>query len=317
VYAGNGVDKVVGGQGDDFIFGQNGNDTLNGGMGDDHVDGGNGVDFLSGNEGNDWLSGGQGKDTLAGGTDNGTADVTFEATDTDGHSVPVLSDNAPVLANDAVPTTGDPGTGPNLVEEGVYIDTSTAPDTISHVFSFTPEDVGGDGGETEFTVAVFDADGSLVDTFDLKMTEGVKNYFSLIDNDAVDDGGTVAVFTAGTVVPGTLAEVAAGTALGTEAYQPVTLTPVSVDITAGDELFGGAGNDTFVYNFGDGVDVIHDYQKGDVIELHGINPSDVKTVVENGNTIILFGDGAGGFAANSAIELVGFTGQPHLLFDLH
>src|SRR5262245_5926613 len=316
VYAGNGVDKVTGGQGDDIEFGGNGNDTLSGGLGADRLDGGNGVDILNGNEGNDWLSGGQGKDTLAGGTDDGTAVVTFAATDTDGASVPVLSANVPVLANGAVPTTGAVGTANVLVEEGVFVDTATAPDTIYHVFSFAPTDVAPSGGSTAFVVGVFDADGSLVSTFNINMTEGVKNYFSLVDNDAVDDGGTVAVFTAGTLVPNTLAQ-ATGNALAIDAYKPVTLTPVSVAITPGDVLFGGAGNDTFVYHLGDGVDVINGYQKGDVIELHGIDPSEVKTVVDHGNTTILIGDGAGGIAADSAIELVGFTGDPHLVFDLH
>jgi Ca2+-binding RTX toxin-like protein len=315
VYAGNGVDKVTGGAGDDFVFGGNGNDNLSGGAGADHVEGGNGVDVLNGNGGNDWLSGGNGKDTLTGGTDNGTAVVTFAATDADGNPVAVLPTNAPIIGDGATLTTGAAGTGNVLMEEGVFVDTATAPDTVYHVFSFTPTDVGPPGGSTAFVVGVFDSDGSLVDSFDVNMTEGVKNSFSLVDNDAVDDGGTVAVFTAGTVVPGTLA--AAGSALDTEAYEPVTLTPVSVDITAGDVLFGGSANDTFVYNAGDGVDVINDYQRGDAILLHGIDPSEVHTVVGGGNTTLLFGDGAGGIAVNSAIELVGVTSQPHLVFDLH
>ena len=106
-------------------------------------------------------------------------------------------------------TTGAAGTGNDLAEEGVFVDISTAPDTIYHVFSFSPTDVGPPGGSTAFVVGVFDADGSLVDSFDVNMTEGVKNFFSLVDNDTVDDGGTVAVFTDGTVVPATLAAAAA------------------------------------------------------------------------------------------------------------
>src|SRR5262249_44356340 len=188
----------------------------------DHLDGGNGVDVLNGNEGNDWLSGGQGKDTLTGGTDDGTAVVTFAATDADGHSVTVLSTNSTEIADGATLTTGAAGTGNDLVEEGVFVDTSTAPDTVYHVFSFAPTDIGGPGGSTALIVGVFDSDGSLVDTFDVNMTEGVKNFFSLVDNDVVDDGGTVAVFAAGTLVPATLAA-AAGSALDIEAYEPVTL----------------------------------------------------------------------------------------------
>jgi hypothetical protein len=296
VFAGNGVDKVTGGDGDDIIFGGNGKDTVNGGLGNDRIDGG------------------QAKDILAGGADDGTAVVTFEATDADGNPVLVLPTNAILIDDGAVLTTGAAGTGNDLAEEGVFVDISTAPDTIYHVFSFSPTDVGPAGGTTAFVVGVFDADGSFVESFDVDMTEGVKNFFSLVDSDAVDDGGTIAVFIEGTVVPATLAA-AAGLALDTEAYEPVTLTPTSVDITAGDVLVGGGAKDTFVYTAGDGVDVIEDYGKGDVIELHGIDEADVTTIVEGGNTTLLFGDGAGGIAVDSAIQLVGYTSQIHLVFD--
>ena len=54
------------------------------------------------------------------------------------------------------------------------------------------------------------------------MTEGATNFFGFVDNDAVDDGGTVAVFDSAVVVPDTLAA-AAALALDTEDYLPVTL----------------------------------------------------------------------------------------------
>jgi len=311
VYAGNGVDKATGGAGDDIIFGGNGNDNLSGGAGKDRLDGGNGMDVLNGGANNDLLSGGLAKDTLIGGTDDGTAVITFTAKDADGASVPVLTTNATILAENAALTGSVAGTANNLVEEGVFVNTATSPDTIYHVFSFTPIDPGQDGGSTPFIVGVYDVNGSLVETVDVTMTEGVKNFFSLVDNQTVDNGGTVAVFTAGFSVPTTLP---ATGSLDAEGYEPVKVTPTSVAITAGDVLYGGAGNDTFVYNFGDGVDVIKDYQNGDTIELHGISPSDVTSVVDHGNTTLLIGDGAGGFAVNSAIEVVGVTSHINLVF---
>jgi hypothetical protein len=315
IYAGNGVDKVVAGAGDDIAFGGNGNDDLSGGAGDDHLDGGNGVDVVNGNAGNDWLNGGQGADRLAGGTDEGTATINFAATAAGGASVTVLSTNAVAIADGAALTTGPAGPAGGLVEEGVFVDTATAPDTVHHVFSFTPTDVGPPGGAAAFIVAVYDADGGIVDSFDVTLTEGSKNFFSLVDNDAVDDGGTVAVFTGGAIVPGTL-NLALGTALTTEAYVPVTLTPVSVEVSPGDTLLGGAARDTFVYHSGDGVDLISDYGRGDVIELHGIDPSDVTGLVEGGNITLLFGDGAGGIAPDAAIQVTGVSNisDLHLLF---
>jgi hypothetical protein len=295
IFVGNGVDKVIAGDGNDYIFG------------------GNGKDDLSGEGGNDYIDGGNAKDEIAGGTDDGTTVLIFSATDPNGVVVPVLLTNAPVLADAAMLTTGAAGTGNVLAEVGVFVDIAATPDDIYHIFSFTPTDVAPPDGSTPFVVGVFDADGTLIDTFDVNMTEGVSNFFGFTDNDAVDDGGTVAVFIGGTVVPNTLAA-AAPLALDTEAYLPVTLELESVDITAGDVLYGGQAKDTFIYNLGDGVDIIEDYEKGDVIELHGIDPADVTTVVEGGNTTLLIGDGAGGFSTDAAIQLAGFTGQTHLVF---
>jgi hypothetical protein len=296
IFAGNGVDKVVAGAGADFIFGGNGKDDLGGGAGNDHIDGGSA------------------KDRLAGGADDGTAVIVFSATDPNGVVVPVLLTNATVLATGANLTTGVAGTPDDLAEVGVFVDITATPDAIYHVFSFTPTDVAPPGGLTPFIVGVFDADGLLVNTFNVSMTEGMANFFGFVDNDAVDDGGTVAVFDSAVVVPNTLAA-AAPLALDTEDYLPVTLELESVDITAGDVLIGGEAKDTFDYTFGDGVDVIEDYRKGDVIELHGIDEADVTTIVEGGNTTLLFGDGAGGIAVDSAIQLVGYTSQVHLVFD--
>jgi hypothetical protein len=315
IATGNGTDDIdlSGSIGDNLIFAGNGVDKVTAGAGADFIFGGNGKDDLGGGAGNDYIDGGSAKDEIAGGTDDGTTVIVFSATDPNGVEVPVLLTNAVVLADAAVLTTGAAGTGNVLAQEGVFVDISATPDAIYHVFSFAPTDLGPPGGLIPFVVGVFDADGSLVDTFEVDMTEGVKNFFGFVDNDAVDDGGTVAVFADGVFVPNTLAA-AAPLALDTEDYLPVTLEIESVDITAGDVLNGGSSKDTFVYNLGDGVDVIEDYQKGDVIELHGVDPSDVTAVVQGGNTTLLIGDGAGGFAVDAAIELVGFTGQAHLVF---
>ena len=204
IFAGNGVDKVVAGAGADFILGGNGMDDLGGGAGNDHIDGGNA------------------KDEIAGGTDDGTTVIVFSATDPNGVVVPILLTNATVLATGANLTTGVAGTPDDLAEVGVFVDIAATPDAIYHVFSFTPTDVAPPGGLTPFIVGVFDADGLLVNTFNVNMTEGAANFFGFVDNDAVDDGGTVAVFDSAVVVPDTLAA-AAPLALDTEDYLPVTL----------------------------------------------------------------------------------------------
>lgn len=65
--AGDGNDTVSGGGGVDSIWGGNGHDVVYGDDQDDWVDGGEGDDGLFGGAGNDWLAGGAGTDYLDGG----------------------------------------------------------------------------------------------------------------------------------------------------------------------------------------------------------------------------------------------------------
>jgi Ca2+-binding RTX toxin-like protein len=58
---------LTGGVGRDLLMGLGGNDNLQGGDGNDSLVGGTGNDTLSGNNGNDWMEGGAGNDTLNGG----------------------------------------------------------------------------------------------------------------------------------------------------------------------------------------------------------------------------------------------------------
>ena len=61
---------IYGGKGDDSLLGGAGKDTLSGGKGDDYLNGGAGNDSLLGGKGDDTLSGGKDNDTLTGGTGN-------------------------------------------------------------------------------------------------------------------------------------------------------------------------------------------------------------------------------------------------------
>lgn len=67
VKAEGGDDFVSGGSGNDFLIGDEGNDVLIGGEGDDHLEGREGDDRLYGNRGNDYLTGGSGNDLIIGG----------------------------------------------------------------------------------------------------------------------------------------------------------------------------------------------------------------------------------------------------------
>lgn len=67
VKAEGGDDFVSGGSGNDVLIGDEGNDVLIGGEGDDHLEGREGHDRLYGNRGNDHLTGGSGNDLIIGG----------------------------------------------------------------------------------------------------------------------------------------------------------------------------------------------------------------------------------------------------------
>lgn len=69
---GQGDDQLNGGQGDDDLFGNEGNDILSGEQGDDYLLGGAGSDTLLGGNGNDVITGGAGNDILKGGRGNDT-----------------------------------------------------------------------------------------------------------------------------------------------------------------------------------------------------------------------------------------------------
>jgi Ca2+-binding RTX toxin-like protein len=79
LFAGGGIDVIVGGIDNDWfeggtendaLTGNGGNDTLLGQDGNDTLNGGIGNDFLDGGLGNDTLFGGAGKDTMTGGANN-------------------------------------------------------------------------------------------------------------------------------------------------------------------------------------------------------------------------------------------------------
>lgn len=83
--AGDGTNTTAGDQGDDLLDGGSGNDTLEGGAGADQLIGGAGADLLQGGDGNDTLVGSGGTDVLQGGDGDdtyviGAGDIALDAT---------------------------------------------------------------------------------------------------------------------------------------------------------------------------------------------------------------------------------------------
>ena len=65
-----GNDVLYGNEGNDSLWGGNGNDEIHGGDGDDYIEGNEDDDVLFGDDGNDYIAGGSGNDILSGGKGN-------------------------------------------------------------------------------------------------------------------------------------------------------------------------------------------------------------------------------------------------------
>lgn len=352
VYAGNGVDTVhgdggndtiLGENGDDLLFGDAGNDTIFGGLDNDTIRGGDGSDELQGEEGNDILFGdadndelwgGSGNDTLDGGSDLGTASVTTtvggsELRLKDGHphlletlltgSVAVATPSALQIANLGIyAPVNDGGVPTEFV--------GTAPNTepkLYFVYSITPSVSG------SYTVAYtrgnnLDGTGNPgPDIQHVNLVAGNTYYFNLYYDASNDQQVQIEVYT-GTLTQSQIEATGSGAARPIASlnatvpnyhafFEEVTLDGGTIiNFTAGDDVSGEEGADTFVYDdtiTGNNVDVIHDYNQseGDTLMLKGVYSIDdftthMKDVDGDGNDdlILLFGD-------NHAVALVGVT----------
>jgi Ca2+-binding RTX toxin-like protein len=295
IVTGDGKDHIFGSGNAEVILTGNGTDDAHGGAGDDIIFGENGQDSLYGEAGNDWLFGGNGPDTLVGGIDDGT----FSA----GAPTVVVKDGVTVFEEDPSGDTAD-GTGSDknevLKKEGIFIDG----DDLYLVWSFEPADPPPAGGTLDVTVAVYDKDFNVLETFNATFDQDQQNFFKT----ALGESGHVAVFNGHDVVvadgnpsSGALKE------QGYDASEYVTTTEGGFKFDAGDVLTGGAGPDNFVYHDGDGVDEVTDYNRddGDVVTLDAVLQADADVLHQDGDSYIVFGDGKGGYLADAAIKLTG------------
>jgi len=135
-FLGVGSQTFEGGSGDDVVFGQRGNDTLRGGEGNDRLYGGIGDDLLQGGPGNDLLAGGFGADFIdgEGGDDYVHGDGTIDRIyDTGGgnDTLSYASGITPGFGADAAGKAGFAEPLPPTADRGVFLDLSTAPETLN------------------------------------------------------------------------------------------------------------------------------------------------------------------------------------------
>jgi Ca2+-binding RTX toxin-like protein len=317
IVTGNGMDKITGGNLGDLIFAGNGKDVVNAGAGNDIVFGENGADQLNA------------------GSDNGTARYQ-EATEGE---IVVTQGGDPVFVWDHDPNneTGVPDPSDHTIrKEGVYVEDPDGTPIFHTVFSFSPETSG------TYTIAYYNAnqlDGPgdpSPDYFTVNLVAGTKYFYSFLnDNDTVH----VRIFDGALNPPPSgppgqwpVDAIASSQALPTN-YELTSSggDPGIFEFDAGDELIGGNGPDTFIYDAAQGpnnVDLIWDFNQGDgtynalegdTLVLKNTGITDVADLVttsdhdvdgDGNNDLVIF------ISDNHAIGLVGITdlNQVYIVF---
>lgn len=279
---GDGNDLIIGALGSNLVYGGLGNDTYQGTAGLDTVFGGEGADFLYSNGNNDIIYGEGGDDYLYGATG---AQTIFG-----GEGVDVISAGG---GNDVI--YGDAGN-----------DFIFTPDGQSTIYGGAGIDQisGGSGDEVIYGGTEKD---------DLRGGGGNDQIFGESGTDAIWAGGDN-----GTVVFGT-SELPSRPSLESIDKDSVLVTNTAsiLSLTIGDTVTGGADRDAYLYQQGDGVDFISDFNRAEGDFIKFLNSPGLQTAAEivyrgDGNTTIVFSDGVGGYLANSAIVVSGI----HALGDL-
>ncbi len=293
IWADSGNDTVYGGAGNDKVYGQDGNDTLYGEANNDQLWGGNGDDYLYGGDNTDYLSGDIGNDYLDGGA--GTDAVRYETA------------SSGVVVNLALGTAsdGDGGTDTIVNIEGVvgsaYSDTIIG-NSASGNFN------GGLGADYIYAGAGHDniwGGHSINDVSDDQLygEAGNDQFIADAGNDLLDGGADIDTVNFSDTATGIIVNLATGTASdglgGTDtlvsienilgsSYGDTVIGDsndnyirlyLGDDIVYGgdglDQLEGGAGSDTFVFEtvsaFND-IDLIDDFS---VVDNDKIDLSDL------------------------------------------
>ena len=278
-----GSDILDGGDGNDFLYGQGGDDTLFGGAGDDELFGdfsndtvpGNdrlfgdaGADLLQGEAGDDELDGGDDNDVLVGGAGN---DVLFGAAGDD-----VLLGESTSFQGAAGDDLLDGGDGDDELQGSGGADTLWGGAGNDHLFGDDPLDVSIAGGNDWI-------DGE----------DGIDELQGGLGHDLLFGGdGDDVLFGDRTALDPTPTN-GGDDVLDGEAGNDNLFGDSGNDVLTGgigsDSLDGGAGQDTYVFNLGDGVDTIQDAVGEDnrLVFGDGVDAESVTLGIESGDTLLI------------------------------
>jgi Ca2+-binding RTX toxin-like protein len=339
VYGGDGDDSLRGDAGDDQLYGQGGNDTLEGGDGPDRLYGGTGNDTLRGGAGtNDYLSGGGGNDTYL--FDAGDGNTTINNHDTGADRNDVLRFLGGVDSNDVkatrsssnllltVQSTGEVITVQNYFnddaaggyalnalefDDGTVWDINTVKELVQQstegadqLYGYAGENTldGAGGNDTLYGAAGDDV---------LSGGDGNDRVHGQDGNDTVNgDAGDDDLYgNAGD-------DVLNGGDGRDRLYGGAGNDTLRGGAGTNDYLSGDSGNDTYLFDAGDGNTTINNHDTGagrnDILRFLGsIESSDVKSTRSNSNLLLtvvstgevitvqsyFYDDGAGGYALDT------------------
>lgn len=260
LFGGTGNDVLFGDEGDDSLFGDDGDDELQGGdgidllggdAGDDRLFGQDGVDSLYGDEGNDTLAGNDGNDTLVGGLGNDTleggkgSDVLVGGAGHDTYNFS-LGDGQDTITDMALAGEGNViqfFSGITLGSLTFIQDQAQQTLTIQVAGGDSLRLLGFDPNALNYVVDTLDfADGTVVALADQLplpggLIEGTDN------NNVIRTGSSDDTIFAGA---------------GNDAVIAGAGNDLILGEGGNDFLAGGLGQDTYVFNAGDGMDTISD-----------------------------------------------------------
>ncbi|MEM7211651.1 MAG: calcium-binding protein [Pseudomonadota bacterium] len=295
ILGGAGVDFIASGDGNDIIDGQTGRDAVDAGAGDDTVFGNAERDILWGNSGMDVLFGGDDDDLLIGDDD---ADQLFGG---DGIDTAFYAKDAVVNLADTSGNTGEAAgdtfeSVENLrgADGGTYIftgngvsNTLIGADQDDQLFGGDDADTlignGGndtmDGGAGGDRFIVDDAGDVLIEAAAGGYDRAIVSVsYTLGDNvEAANATGSGNIDITGNASDNWLNGNSGSNVLeggeGNDRLQGGDSTDLLFGGTGNDNLYGQAGIDIFAFADGDGLDVIRDFEAGEIIDLSATSAS--------------------------------------------
>ncbi len=307
-----GADVLYGGAGADTLAGSGGNDKLFGEAGNDSLSGGSGEDTLEGGKGRDSLTGGSGADVFSFNVGDG-ANVITDYNEAQGDKISINAAASSVKyevgKSNVLFTfgTSDRVTLKNSAEQAVtWIDE----DGVEHVINDPKTVIYNNAGTGATLTSFYEDDAFTPDNYSDYATTLKTIDASAVEHDLTIGGNAIANNITGSDQNDTIDGASgADTIYGGDGNDSLVGSAGNDYLSGGDGhniLWGGADNDTlvggegyntFIYNDGDGKDVIEGYRDGyDTIIL---NSGKIEALYEDGNDVV-FEIGTGSITVKDA-----------------